>query len=142
MHSSEIKLDLDDCSPSRLLSLVFSRWWFLLRFDWPLFGRLKVQNVNIRSTKHGYHVRIRVKNSIPSRELNFLQLALGSDYRRECMNLRRIISIRQMRSWNVLYAFKFNSRGDVISSERPDPRLSRRVAKLVKGLTETQRVSR
>jgi len=136
MHSSEIKLDLDNCSPSRLLSLARSRWLFLFRFDWPLFGRLRVQSVNIRRTKHGCHVRILVKNRIPGRELSFLQLALGSDYRRECMNLRRIISIRQMRSWNVLFAFKFNNRGDVTSRERPNARLSRRIAKFVKDCSE------
>jgi hypothetical protein len=49
------------------------------------------------------------------------------------MNLRRIISCKQMRSWNVLYACKFNNRGDVISCERPDYRLSRKIADMVEG---------
>jgi hypothetical protein len=133
LRSSEIMLDFDNCTRSRLLRLIRSRWRFLFRFSWPLVGRLRVQSTDIKRTRHGYHVRIRVKNKIPSWELNFLQLALGSDYRRECMNLRRIISCKQMRSWNVLYAFKFNNRGDITSRERPDARLSRRTTDIVKG---------
>lgn len=76
---------------------------------------------------------MRVKNRIPKRELNFLQLALGSDYRRECMNLRRIVSCKRMKVWNVLYAFKFNNRGNITSREKPAPQLSRLVAEIVKG---------
>jgi hypothetical protein len=130
--SSEIMLDLD-CSLSSLLHLVHSRWRFLFQFRWPLFGRLRVQRVDVRRTMHGYHVRIRVKNKVPCKELNFLQLALGSDYLRECMNLRRIVSCKKMRPWNVLYDFKFNNRGDITSRERPDARLSRSIADIVKG---------
>jgi hypothetical protein len=134
-------LDFDDCSRSRLLHLIRSRWGFLFRFSWPLVGRLRVQHADVRRTRHGYHVRIRVKNKIPSWELNFLQLALGSDCRRECMNLRRIKSCKQMKSWNVLYAFKFNNRGDVTSREKLDLRLSRRIADIVKGFQKGLTVS-
>ena len=133
MSSSEIKLDLDNFSRDGILRLIRSRWRFLFQFSWPLFGRLRVQRIDIRKTTHGYHVRIRVKNKIPKRDLNFLQLALGSDYRRECMNLRRIISCKQMKSWNVLYAFKFNSRGDITSHERPDDQLSKKIAAVIEG---------
>jgi hypothetical protein len=128
-------LDFDrNCSRRSLLRQVYSRWLFLLTFDWPLFGRLKVRDIDVRRTRHGYHVRIRVKNRISSRELNFLQLAFGSDFRRECMNLRRLISIKQMRSWNVLFEFKFNNRGDITSRERPDTCLSKKLTKFAKGL--------
>ncbi len=69
---------------------------------------------------------------IPSRDLNFLQLALGSDYRRECMNLRRIIAVKRMKSWNILYSYKFNGRGDFISRETSDARLAKKIAGFIK----------
>lgn len=136
---SEIMLDFDNFSRAGLLRFVQSHWRFLFRFAWPLFGKLSVRHVDVKKTRHGYHVRIRVKNKIPKRELNFLQLALGSDYRRECMNLRRIISCKQMKSWNVLYAFKFNSKGDITSQERPDTRLARKVRSLIEGFQKVHR---
>jgi len=71
-------------------------------------------------------------NRIPSRELNFLQLAFGSDYRRECMNLRRILAVKCMKSWNILYRYKFNGRGDLTSIETPDVLLSKKIARLIK----------
>src|SRR5208282_6578807 len=91
----------------------------------------RVKDVDVRKTKHGYHVRILVKNKIPSRDLNFLQLALGSDYRRECMNLRRIVAVKRMKSWNILYQYKFNGRGDLTSNEIPDARLAKKIAALI-----------
>lgn len=124
-------LDFDNYSRTGLLRFIQSHWPFLFRFHWPVFGKLRVQRVDAAKTRHGYHVRIRVKNKIPKRELNFLQLTLGSDYRRECMNLRRIISCKQMKSWNVLYRLKFNSRGDIISQETADIRLARKVRNLI-----------
>jgi hypothetical protein len=48
------------------------------------------------------------------------------------MNLRRITAIKRMRSWNILYAYKFSGRGDITSHERPDARLSRKIARLIK----------
>jgi hypothetical protein len=92
-----------------------------------------VRNVDVRRTRHGYHVRILVQNRIRKRELNFIQLALGSDYRRECMNLRRIISWKQMKIWNVLFEYKFNNRRDFTSSETFDRRLTKQMALLIKG---------
>jgi hypothetical protein len=38
-----------------------------------------------------------------------------------------------MKSWNVLYAFKFNSRGDITSHERPDDQLSKKIAAVIEG---------
>jgi hypothetical protein len=129
---TEIKLDFDNLTEKGLLELIRSRWRFLFRFGWPSFGRLRVRSVDVRRTKHGYHVRIAVKNYIGKRDLNFLQLALGSDFRRECLNLRRIIACRQMKVWNVLFEYKFNRRGDLISRERLDVLLSKKILGLIK----------
>ncbi|MGO9643956.1 MAG: hypothetical protein ACLPY5_04325 [Candidatus Bathyarchaeia archaeon] len=132
MNSTEIKIDLDNYSRQQLMRFIWSRWRFIFRFRWPGFGRLQVQSVDVRKTRHGYHIRIWVKNKIPSRELNFLQLALGSDYRRECMNLRRIVAVKRMKSWNILYRYKFNGRGDLTSHEISDTRLANKIAGLIK----------
>ena len=132
MNSSEIKLDLDNYSPQQLIRFIWSRWGFIFRFRWPGFGRLRVKSIDVRKTRHGYHIRIWVRNRIPSRELNFLQLALGSDYRRECMNLRRIISVKRMKSWNILYHYKFSGSGDLTSHETSDARLAKKIAGLIK----------
>ena len=129
---TEIKLDFDNLTEKGLLELIMSRWRFLFRLRWPGFGRLRVRSVDVRRTRHGYHVRIIVRNNIGKRDLNFLQLALGSDFRRECLNLRRIIACHQMRVWNVLYEAKFNSRGDITSTESPDAQLSKKIAGLIK----------
>ena len=132
MNFSEIKLDFDNYLSQQLIRFIRSRWRFLFRFRWPGFGRLRVKGVDVRKTRHGYHIRILVKNRIPSRELNFLQLALGSDYRRECMNLRRIIAIKRMKSWNILFRCKFNGRWKVTSRETSDARLAKKIAGLIK----------
>ena len=137
--SSEIMLDFDNFSRAGLLRFIQSHWFFLFRFSWPIFGRLSVRHVDAKRTSHGYHIRISVRNKIPKRELNFLQLALGSDYQRECMNLRRIISCKQMKVWNVLYSFKFNSKGDITSQEKPDTLLARKIRTIIKGFQKMRR---
>jgi hypothetical protein len=38
-----------------------------------------------------------------------------------------------MSVWNVLYEFKFNSRGDAISHEKLDVQLSKKIERLIKG---------
>jgi hypothetical protein len=143
LSSSEIKLDLDNCSRAGLLRLIRSRRWrFLFQFRWPRFGRLRVLKASVKRTWHGFHVSIRVRNRIPKRDLNFLQLALGSDYRRESMNLRRIVSCKQMKSWNILYSYKFNGRGDFTSREDYDARLSRQISHALANLQRKTRCKR
>jgi hypothetical protein len=71
-----------------------------------------------------------------------LQAMLGSDIRRENHNLVRVTCCPQMKSWNVLYDWKFSyywkyrgRRKDaylILSRERPDPRLSKQIKRLVR----------
>jgi hypothetical protein len=56
---TQIRLDFDNLTEKQLLQFIESRWKFLFRFGWPGFGRLRVRSVDVRRTKHGYHVRIR-----------------------------------------------------------------------------------
>jgi hypothetical protein len=47
--------------------------------------------VVIHRTKHGYHVRIALGRKFPPIAIVALQACLGSDYRREILNLERIV---------------------------------------------------
>jgi hypothetical protein len=132
MECTEIKLDLDHVSRKGLLRLVRKRWRFLLAFTWPKFGKLRVKSVDVRRTRHGYHVRLFVKNKVRDQALNFLQLALGSDYRREAFNFRRLSVLKRMKPWNVLYAWKFNSQVRITSYETSDKRMARQILRIIK----------
>jgi hypothetical protein len=125
-------LDFDECTRASLLRFIQRNWWFPFQFYWT-FGRLAVKTVDVRETSDGYHIRIRVKNTIPSLDLNFLQAILGSDPKRECFGHRRLAEIRTMRVWNVLYAYKFDSHGNFTMHEKTDTRLAKRIAALIKG---------
>jgi hypothetical protein len=43
-----------------------------------------------------------------------------------------------MRVWNVLYEAKFNSRGDITSTESPEARLSKKMAELIKAFQKVK----
>ena len=133
---TEVKLDIDRPrsrrSRANLLRLVNSREWKeVLQFAHPRFGRLRVISVRVAKTWHGWHVVVCVANKIPPEDLTFLQLSLGSNVAREMLNRRRIITCNQ-KNWNLLYPYKISAAGDIVSEERPDVRLSRKVAALIK----------
>lgn len=129
---SLVQLDVDRLTQDELVEMVRQRWPFLLRFTWPKFGKLRIKSLNVRKTRHGWHIRIYVKNKVQGVALAFLQQAFGSDFRRECYNFRRIMEIKQMKSWDLLYAWKFNGQDQIISYESPDPVLSRQLLKLAR----------
>jgi len=138
--NSRVKLDLDGLHSGASLVRFIQRsdWSFIFQFDWPIFGQLDVQHVEVRVTSHGYHVVFSVTNQIPPLYLVLLQRSLGSDVKRECFNFRRITTIKKMRSWNVLYSYKFDAQGNFLSQEKPDARLSKKIATLIKGFQEMQ----
>jgi hypothetical protein len=128
-NSTILMLDFDHYTRPQLLHYISRRWGFVFRFPFIPFGQLCVQSIDVRRTRHGFHIRIFVENKIPPMQGVLLQLALGSDYRRECLNYNRIAS--SLESWNVLFYQKFDSVGRILSEERPDPQLSRTIAKLI-----------
>jgi|SRR5208282_2680686 len=124
---TEIKLDLDGLhSPASLLRFVRANWWFPICFEWPEFGELDVRKVEVRKTVRGYHVVLFVRNKIPSLYLIIVQLSLGSDPKRECVNLRRIVELN-LKIWNVFYRDKM-THGRFTGHEN---RLDKRTAKLI-----------
>jgi len=48
------------------------------------------------------------------------------------MNLRRIIAVKCMKSWNILYWYKFKGSGDFITRETSDARLAKKIAGFIK----------
>ena len=60
-------------------------------------------------TKKGHHIYLEVTNDLNDEFICFLQCAMGSDYRRECLNWRRIKFGEQWQkdTWNVLFAKKY-----------------------------------
>jgi len=99
----------------------------------PGFGKLRVQSVQVSRTSPGhYHVLIAVSNEIPPEYLTFLQLALGSDVAREMLNRRRILTCPEQEHWNLFFPMKLNARGQVISQEKLDMRLSKQVRDIIR----------
>jgi len=74
-----------------------------LRIVWTLYRR----------TRRGWHVVIAMRNHLTPGEAIALQACLGSDRRRETLNLMRAIAVRRGRitgfwseRWNLLYSSK------------------------------------
>lgn len=59
-------------------------------------------------TERGWHLVIRFAREFTSGELVALQLALGSDRKRERYNLRRVICGAAPAKWNLLFTAKLN----------------------------------
>lgn len=58
-------------------------------------------------TVHGWHVVIRWSRSLAPAEKVALQSVLGSDARREALNLMRVLNGHGYDArWNILYAYK------------------------------------
>ncbi len=138
IRGTEITIDLDGIhSPASLLRFVTRNWWFPILFEWPVFGQLYMRKrhaVDVRKTSHsnGYHIRLFVKNKIPPLYLVMVQLSLGSDPKRDCLNFRRIIELK-LKVWNILYRDKLTGRGDYTSHEkRPDKRTAKKIADQIK----------
>ena len=71
-----------------------------------------------RQTKHGIHVTIEFKSKLPisDKDIVFMQTLLGSDWKREIFNWKRVRS--GLKNWNVLFNKKFDSQMKLISREK------------------------
>lgn len=68
-------------------------------------------------TRRGWHIVIRLTRALLPAECVALQALLGSDDRRECMNLLRVMSIARRdpgpfwrHRWNLLFSYKLQDR--------------------------------
>jgi len=75
------------------------------------FWHLTIKHVWVAETSKGYHIVIIVKEKLPDMQICFIQLALGSDYKRECFNLARVL--RGEKDWNLLFKTKEQFRQDL-----------------------------
>ena len=94
-----LKLDLDgriDWKRIRAVKEIFQ-----LKID---FDKSKISR-----TKKGHHIKLEVDNKMDDEFMCFLQEAMGSDFSRECLNMRRIKFGEQWQkdTWNVLFSKKF-----------------------------------
>ena len=119
-----LKLDLDGKNG---LDIFLQRMWIMKYLG------LKPIDVKVYHTTNGYHLYLTLDNEIDNIKAIFMQLALGSDYRREVCNLLRIE--RGCKDWNILFKakYKVNQLGQRIkvSEERYDPQLSQKVLDLL-----------
>jgi len=117
-------LDLDG---KEAFSEFLNRLWLLRGFG------LAPVKVEVHHTKNGFHVRMHCDNEIDDKTAVFMQLALGSDYRREVFNWLRIE--RGCKDWNILFSTKtiVNKVGQIVevSKEEYDPDLSEKVMRII-----------
>ena len=86
-----------------------------LLFLFSLFRMCKLRTLFVRDdkTKKGWHRTIKLSSPLPRLAIIAIQALLGSDSRREALNLMRVMrtlrggmSDFQSRRWNILYASK------------------------------------
>lgn len=111
-----IKLDIDRLDNILyLVSDLEKRLRFIKKMN---VVSLKVEKVC--KTKKGYHIYLRSKDKLSDTEIILIQSALGSDWMRELLNLRRVRNGQTMDSWNILFTSKTKkiSNGQSITTEK------------------------
>jgi hypothetical protein len=113
--------------------ICFARWGVLketanptvtlLDFDFPRAPRIRpfyavahilserIEWIRYDRTRRGWHVIIKWKRKFEPLATVALQAVLGSDGRREALNLKRVLSVPEgpgdaKRKWNLLYHYK------------------------------------
>ena len=83
-----------------------------------IFTAIEFKRLTIYETHKGLHVYLWCKNKKPSpQEKVVIQLALGSDYRREIFNWLRIKDNTEDARWNILFQGKYDGNGKRVSRE-------------------------
>ncbi len=67
--------------------------------------RIDIDEVEVFETRRGIHIYVYASSNrkISDEEIVVIQLALGSDYKRELFNWTRVISNPKPKHWNVLF---------------------------------------
>lgn len=115
-----LKIDIDIRDFEKVRSIIKNRCSVF-----KILGDVKPVGVIVRSTAKGYHLYLDVvsEKELDSFAICFLQMALGSDYKRETFNFMRF---RQSlnKDWNVLFVRKYDGNGNLLSMEKDEPVLS------------------
>jgi len=119
-----LMLDLDGKNG---LDLFLGRTWIMK------YMGLRTVAARCSHTVNGYHLELDLDAHIDDVKAVLMQLALGSDYRREVCNLLRIE--RGGEGWNNLFKakYKINQLGQrvQVSEESFDPELSKKILDLL-----------
>ena len=93
-----------------------------------------MKSIDVYETNKGYHFYLKVKTErkLTSKDVVVLQLALGSDYKRELFNWLRVRNGRTSKKWNVLFKCKYNSKKRISEETKTDSaiRLERLIVNL------------
>ena len=115
MYRYELKLDFDfkPRSAKRFAKEIANKLNFLASYF-----SISVIDVKVYETNKGLHLYISIYSSVEldDRDIVVLQLALGSDYKREIFNWLRVRSRDKFKHWNVLFKVKYKN-GKIISKE-------------------------
>ena len=102
-HPQRAYIDVDQHRPPSVSQISAVARIVGLRIVWTLYRR----------TRRGWHVIIAMRDHLSPGETIALQACLGSDRRRETLNLMRAVSVRTGRirgfwseRWNLLYSSK------------------------------------
>ena len=68
---------------------------------------LTVQDALVSKTSKGFHLYLTLSREVSKETVIFLQLALGSDYKREVFNWRRFVMLNVPLTYNVLFYEKY-----------------------------------
>lgn len=116
-----LKMDLDIRDFEKVADIVSKRCGAVLNIL-----KIKPAGVTVRSTARGYHIYLEVEGEYTSFDLSFLQMALGSDYKREVFNYMRFKDSLS-KDWNVMFSKKMDANGTILSQEKDEPELSSRL---------------
>ena len=93
------------------------RIWILKGFG------LRIKSCAVYGTKNGFHVYLDTSIEIEPLKALFMQLALGSDYRKEVFSFLRLErGYTDPKDWSVLFSIKyrFTKMGEVIESSKEE----------------------
>lgn len=115
-----LKIDIDNGKPN------IQQIKFVVKsFD------LKIQDVKIHKTKKGYHVRLYfTEPQICDAEIVLFQALCGSDLKRETFNYLRVLT--EKANWNILFSYKEDKNGKLLSKEVLDKRMTKALLKELK----------
>lgn len=127
-----IKLDFDNSDKKLLIANFKER----VKVLW--FFKIKILNVSIYQTNHGYHAYLISNKRFTNADLVFIQLALGSDFMREIFYYKRVkYPVLKNKGWNILFSKKYYSlaskegKNGIVSEEKLDKPLSNKIFKIL-----------
>jgi len=91
--------------------------WKRVRIVAKMFSLKFAGTSKVAKTRKGWHIYLDVMQpeELSDEDICFLQCAMGSDYKREMFNWKRIRfgTMWQKQTWNVLFAQKWHRKGDI-----------------------------